>query len=62
MVGGVEVSIDGGTTWHPATGRASWSYTFRAGASGTADDPAAAPPTTPPTSRRPSAGVTVTIG
>jgi hypothetical protein len=28
MVGGVEVSTDGGTTWHPATGRESWTYTF----------------------------------
>jgi len=27
-VGGIEVSVDGGTTWHPATGRESWSYTF----------------------------------
>ncbi|GAA2109876.1 hypothetical protein GCM10009841_31490 [Microlunatus panaciterrae] len=27
-VAGVEVSVDNGTTWHPATGRASWSYTF----------------------------------
>ncbi|MEN3362129.1 MAG: hypothetical protein V7637_6111, partial [Mycobacteriales bacterium] len=27
QVGGVEVSLDGGSTWHPATGRASWSYT-----------------------------------
>jgi len=27
VVGGVEVSIDGGTTWHPAAGRESWSYT-----------------------------------
>ena len=26
VVGGVEVSVDGGTTWHPATGRANWSY------------------------------------
>jgi N,N-dimethylformamidase beta subunit-like, C-terminal/Bacterial Ig domain len=25
VVGGVEVSVDGGTTWHPATGRGSWS-------------------------------------
>jgi hypothetical protein len=25
-VAGVEVSVDGGTTWHPATGTASWSY------------------------------------
>src|SRR5207248_312491 len=28
VVGGVEVSVDGGATWHPATGRASWSYTW----------------------------------
>ncbi len=28
VVAGVEVSTDGGQTWHPATGRASWSYTW----------------------------------
>jgi len=27
VVAGVEVSLDGGTTWHPATGRASFTYT-----------------------------------
>jgi methionine-rich copper-binding protein CopC len=27
LVGGVEVSLDGGSTWHPATGRATWTYT-----------------------------------
>ncbi len=26
VVGAVEVSVDGGTTWHPATGREQWSY------------------------------------
>ncbi|GAA3796642.1 DUF4082 domain-containing protein [Cellulomonas soli] len=26
-VAGVEVSLDGGTTWHPATGTATWTYT-----------------------------------
>jgi hypothetical protein len=26
VVGGVEFSADGGKTWHPATGRSSWSY------------------------------------
>ncbi|WP_228641934.1 DUF4082 domain-containing protein [Microtetraspora sp. AC03309] len=26
VVGGVEVSVDGGATWHPATGRSSWQY------------------------------------
>jgi hypothetical protein len=28
VVGGVEVSVDDGTGWHPATGRESWSYTW----------------------------------
>jgi len=27
VVAGVEVSLDGGNTWHAATGRATWSYT-----------------------------------
>ncbi len=27
VVAGVEVSLDGGTTWHPADGAASWTYT-----------------------------------
>ena len=26
VVGGVEVSVDGGNTWHPATGRGNWTY------------------------------------
>ena len=34
VVGGVEVSVDGGTTWHPANGRASWSYTWTTSGSG----------------------------
>jgi hypothetical protein len=29
VVGGVEISTDGGTTWHPATGRGNWSYTWQ---------------------------------
>ena len=28
VVGGVEVSTDGGQSWHPATGTTSWSYTW----------------------------------
>ena len=28
VVAGVEVSTDGGTTWHPATGTTSWSYKY----------------------------------
>src|SRR5208337_1579352 len=34
VVGGVEVSTDGGTTWHPAIGRESWSYTWTASGTG----------------------------
>jgi methionine-rich copper-binding protein CopC len=33
VVGGVEVSTDG-ATWHPATGRGTWSYTWTPGATG----------------------------
>src|SRR5439155_24997977 len=28
QVAGIEVSTDGGATWHPATGTTSWTYTF----------------------------------
>ncbi|MCW2881873.1 MAG: hypothetical protein JWQ95_5973 [Sphaerisporangium sp.] len=35
QVGAVEVSTDGGTTWHPATGRGAWSYTWNATGAGT---------------------------
>src|SRR5205085_321883 len=34
-VAGVEVSTDGGTTWHPAVGTANWSYTWTAAGPGT---------------------------
>ena len=34
VVGGVEVSVDGGSTWRRATGRASWSYTWLPSATG----------------------------
>jgi hypothetical protein len=26
VVGGIEISVDGGTTWHPANGRSTWNY------------------------------------
>ena len=29
VVGGVEVSTDGGVSWHPAAGRSSWSYVWQ---------------------------------
>ena len=35
VVAGVEVSVDNGVTWHPATGRASWTYTWTPPTSGT---------------------------
>jgi methionine-rich copper-binding protein CopC len=35
-VGGVEVSLDGGATWHPADGQESWSYTWSPATIGTA--------------------------
>jgi methionine-rich copper-binding protein CopC len=34
IVAGVEVSVDGGTTWHPAVGRSTWSYTYTPTTSG----------------------------
>jgi hypothetical protein len=35
-VGGVEVSVDNGTSWHPAAGRENWSYSWRPATPGTA--------------------------
>ncbi|MBT2209020.1 DUF4082 domain-containing protein [Actinomadura sp. NEAU-AAG7] len=34
QVGGVEVSTDGGATWHPATGRGTWTYKWDATGNG----------------------------
>jgi hypothetical protein len=34
QVAGVEVSTDGGSTWHPATGRGTWSYVWATPTSG----------------------------
>jgi hypothetical protein len=34
VVGGVEVSTDGGATWHRATGRTNWTYVFTPQANG----------------------------
>jgi len=34
VIGGVEVSVDGGQTWHPAQGRESWTYSWTILASG----------------------------
>jgi hypothetical protein len=35
-VGAVEVSVDGGATWHPATGRETWQYAWTPSATGPA--------------------------
>jgi hypothetical protein len=35
LVAGIEVSTDSGTTWHAATGTATWSYTWNASGPGT---------------------------
>lgn len=35
VVGGVEVSIDGGATWHPANGRENWTYSVSPSTLGT---------------------------
>ena len=37
-VGGVEVSVDGGDTWHPADGRENWTYSWTPGATGNTHD------------------------
>src|SRR5262249_45485765 len=34
-VAGIEVSTDGGATWHPAAGTTNWSYTWKAAGPGT---------------------------
>ena len=34
LVGGVEVSVDGGTKWHPANGRENWTYEWTPTTSG----------------------------
>jgi hypothetical protein len=35
VVSGVEVSVDGGNTWHPATGTTAWTYLWPAAPAGT---------------------------
>jgi len=36
QVAGIEVSTDGGTTWHPASGTGTWSYTYSQAGDGAA--------------------------
>lgn len=61
VVGGVEVSTDGGTTWHPASGRASWTYSWTASGNSTTTIRSRAVDDSG-NLETPSAGVTVTVG
>ena len=61
VVAGVEVSTDGGTTWHPATGTTSWSYSWVAHGNPTATIKSRAVDDSGNV-ENPSAGVTVNIG
>ena len=61
VVGGVEVSADGGATWHAATGRGSWSYSWRASVAGQVTIKSRATDDSG-NIETPSAGVTVTVG
>jgi len=60
-VGGVEVSVDGGTTWRRAGGRGAWTYSWTAGQSGTANIRSRAVDDSG-NLESPGAGVTVTVG
>ncbi len=60
VVGGVEVSVDSGTTWHPASGRASWTYTWTPSASGSVTIKSRAVDDSG-NLETPSAGVTVSV-
>ncbi|MEA5502812.1 DUF4082 domain-containing protein [Halotia wernerae UHCC 0503] len=61
VVGGVEVSVDGGTTWHPAVGRASWSYSWTPETAGTVTIKSRASDDSG-NIEAPGAGVSVTVG
>ena len=61
QVGGVEVSVDGGTTWRRATGRGAWTYVWAAGQSGTANIRSRAVDDSG-NLENPGAGITVTLG
>ncbi|QSJ15235.1 DUF4082 domain-containing protein [Nostoc sp. UHCC 0702] len=61
VVGAVEVSVDGGTTWHSANGRASWSYTWTPTTSGSVTINSRASDDSG-NLETPGTGVTVTVG
>jgi len=61
VVAGVEVSADGGSTWHPATGRGNWSYVWTPRSSGAATIESRAVDDSG-NIETPGSGVTVTAG
>jgi hypothetical protein len=60
VVGGVEVSVDGGVTWHPASGRNNWSYVWTPNTNGTVTIKSRAVDDSG-NLETPSAGVTVSV-
>ena len=62
VVGGVEVSVDGGATWRRATGRGELDVRRGRPARRERSRSAAVPSTTAATSNTPAAGMTVTVG
>ena len=61
VVGGVEVSVDGGATWHRANGRANWTYSWTPSAAGPVSIKSRAVDDSG-NLEAPGAGVTVTVG
>jgi hypothetical protein len=61
VVAGVEVSVDGGTTWHPAIGQANWSYSWTPAGSGSVTIKSRAVDDSG-NLETPNAGVTVAVG
>ena len=61
VVGGVEVSVDNGATWHPATGREDWRYTWTPQDAGPATIRSRAVDDSG-NLETPSAGVTIAVG
>jgi hypothetical protein len=61
VVGGVEVSVDNGVTWHPANGRSSWTYSWTPTSGGSVTIKSRAVDDSG-NLESPTSGVTVTVG
>ncbi|HEX9505800.1 MAG TPA: LamG-like jellyroll fold domain-containing protein, partial [Acidimicrobiia bacterium] len=62
VVAGVEVSVDAGRTWHPATGRESWTYSFTPNANGSVVNVKSRAVDDSANLETPTSGVSVTVG